>query len=170
MSLFSRWGFSRDGWRRGARGEYWVLAQAALFVAFVLLPVWPGVASVANESLAWAARGTGGLLAVLGAALAYGAVKSLGSSLTPLPHPRDDATLVESGVYRLARHPIYGGVVLIAIGVATALVSWTHALGALALIAFFTAKAQREEQWLRARFPGYAAYASRTRRFIPFVF
>jgi protein-S-isoprenylcysteine O-methyltransferase Ste14 len=140
-----------------------------MFVGFVLLPVRPGVAALASDALIGATRVAGGLLVLLGVALAFFAVKSLGSSLTPLPHPRDDATLVETGAYRFARHPIYGGVVLIAAGVAVALLSWPHGLGALALLAFFTGKAHREEVWLRARFPSYAQYAARTRRFIPFL-
>jgi protein-S-isoprenylcysteine O-methyltransferase Ste14 len=31
-------------------------------------------------------------------------------------------------------------------------------------------KARREEEWLRERFPDYAAYAARTKRFIPGIY
>jgi protein-S-isoprenylcysteine O-methyltransferase Ste14 len=35
------------------------------------------------------------------------------------------------------------------------------------LAAFFRLKSEREERWLETRYPDYAAYRARTRRFIP---
>ena len=43
-------------------------------------------------------------------------IRHLGDALTPLPHPRADAELVESGIYRLVRHPIYGGLIVASVG------------------------------------------------------
>jgi protein-S-isoprenylcysteine O-methyltransferase Ste14 len=34
---------------------------------------------------------------------------------------------------------------------------------------FFRLKSMREEVWLEERFPGYATYRRRTRRFIPWI-
>jgi protein-S-isoprenylcysteine O-methyltransferase Ste14 len=171
MSIWNRWGFSRAGWRSGARGEYWVLAQAVLFVAFALLPVWPGPQALEAKQIGLlAVRITGVLIAAIGAALAFGAVRALGHSLTPLPHPNDGAELVQSGVYRFVRHPIYGGVLLLGAGIACVLVSLAHGAATLVLLAFFAAKAKREEAWLAQRFAEYPRYAARTKRFIPFIF
>jgi protein-S-isoprenylcysteine O-methyltransferase Ste14 len=171
MSPWERWGFSRAGWRSGARGEFWVLAQAALFVGFALVPAWPGArALVSAPTELLALRTLGGLLVLVGAALAFAAVRSLGRSLTPLPHPTDSAELVQSGVYRFARHPIYGGVLLVAAGIACVLVSLAHGGATFVLLAFFAAKARREEAWLTQRFAEYPRYAERTKRFIPFIF
>jgi protein-S-isoprenylcysteine O-methyltransferase Ste14 len=171
MSIWNRWGFSRSGWRSGARGEYWVLAQATLFVVFALLPVWPGPQVLeAQQAGLLVMRVIGVFIAAIGAALAFGAVRVLGRSLTPLPHPTDSAELVQSGVYRFARHPIYGGVLLLAAGIACALVSLVHGVATLVLLAFFAAKAKREEAWLAQRFAEYPRYAARTKRFIPFIF
>ena len=39
-----------------------------------------------------------------------------GENLTPFPEPLPGARLVESGAYRLVRHPIYGGLILGALG------------------------------------------------------
>jgi hypothetical protein len=36
MKLLSDWGFTPEGWRSGARGEYLVLLQGALLIGFVL--------------------------------------------------------------------------------------------------------------------------------------
>ena len=43
-------------------------------------------------------------------------VWDLRASLTPFPRPVAGAPLVETGAYRLIRHPIYSGLVLAAVG------------------------------------------------------
>ncbi len=40
----------------------------------------------------------------------------------------------------------------------------------LALFGFFDLKSRREEAWLAERFPGYADYRARTKRFIPWAY
>ena len=57
-----------------------------------------------------------------------------------------------------------------AIGWALVWQSWPALLVAAALIPFFAAKARREERWLREKFPEYAAYEQRVRRFIPGIY
>ena len=104
-----------------------------------------------------------------GAILVVKGLVDLGGSLTPLPHPRDDAELVETGVYGLARHPIYGGLMLGAVGWSLVQASLAGIVASAMLLAFFTLKSSREEAWLVERFPGYASYRTRTRRFIPWV-
>jgi Phospholipid methyltransferase len=90
-------------------------------------------------------------------------VLSLGSSFTPLPRPRARTHLRQSGIFRFVRHPVYGGVILIALG-------WSLAEAPLGLLAtallalLFDLKARREEAWLSERFPEYAAYRARTPR------
>ena len=163
MNMFRRWGFSARGWRDGQRGEYWLLAQIVLLVVFVGLPAWPGAGPTA-------ARAVGLLLIAAGVLLASTAIRRMGRSLTPLPHPPDDSRLVTGGVYAYVRHPIYGSVILMTLGTAIALWSLTHLAGTLVLLLFFDAKARREETWLRQRFPDYAAYASRVKKLLPGIY
>jgi len=148
----------------GPRGEGWVAIQLVLFAAIVgcgfVDVYWPH----SLESF----------LAVLGLAigvvglivLAFGAV-SLGQSFTPLPRPHPRAELREHGAFRIVRHPIYGGIVLVALGWSVA--DAPLALVPTALLAFaFDLKARREEAWLVQRYPEYAAYLERTpHRFVP---
>lgn len=47
---------------------------------------------------------------------------------------------------------------------------WPALLVAAMLIPFFHAKARREERWLREKFPEYAEYERRVRRFIPWIY
>jgi len=78
-------------------------------IAGVAGPVADGALRTALAAVGLAAMAAGGLLALRG-------VIDLRESLTALPHPRDGATLVEHGVYRLVRHPIYGGIIIGSLG------------------------------------------------------
>jgi protein-S-isoprenylcysteine O-methyltransferase Ste14 len=86
------------------------------------------------------------------------------------PEIRRGARLVLSGPYRWIRHPMYSAVLLGAAAfVAVDSRAWRLAAW-LALLAVLVVKALREEGYLRAAFPEYAEYCTRTRRFVPFVF
>ncbi len=148
----------------GPRGEGWVVIQ---FVLLALVagagftgPAWEGAALAVTRIVGVVILAVGGLLAFRG-------VVDLRGALTPLPHPRDGASLVDTGSYGLVRHPIYGGIILGAAGFGLLMAAPLALVGAVVLLAFFRLKAGREELWLEARYPGYAAYRARTRRFIP---
>ena len=150
----------------GRRGEGWVVLQVVLLVAIVAAgqagPSWDGAARIASSLAGLTLISAGGVLVVRGST-------DLRDSLTPLPHPRDGARLVETGIYARARHPIYGGVILGAVGWGL-LTASIPALGLAALtVGFFLLKSTREEAWLIERFPDYPAYRRRTRRFIPWI-
>ncbi len=151
----------------GPRGEGWVVLQVVLLAlvtaAGLAGPAWDGAAR-AVTSIA------GGALLVAGLALAVRGVVDLRDALTPLPRPRDGASLVDTGAYRLVRHPVYGGLVIGAAGYGLLTASPPAIAGAAVLLGFFRLKSEREETWLVARYPGYATYRARTRRLIPFVF
>ena len=108
------------------------------------------------------------LLIVAGLAVVLVAALTLGRAFTPLPRPRR-GKLRQHGIYGVVRHPVYGGVVLLALG-------WSLAGAPLALVptallaGLFELKSLREEAWLVERYPEYAAYRERTpHRFIPLV-
>ena len=152
----------------GPRGEGWVVLQLVLLplVAFAGIAgggAWSGaLASV--TSLAGLALMLGGLVLVGRGLL------DLGRNLTPVPHPRDDAVLVETGVYRLVRHPLYGGIIATAFGWSLVAASPLTLLLAVVLTVFFELKSRREEAWLRSRYSGYADYSARTKRFFPHIY
>lgn len=111
----------------------------------------------------------GGLIAA-GSLLALAGVFDLGRNLTPLPRPKDNATLVQTGAYRIVRHPIYSGLIMMVWGWALWAQDWFLMGYAVALFIFFDFKSRREELWLREKFPEYAAYQTRVRKLIPFVY
>ena len=109
------------------------------------------------------------LIAVGLLVVAWGAA-ALGPNLTPFPRPRAEATLVEAGPYRYVRHPIYGGLIVAALGWSIATVSPLALVPTVLLALLFDAKSRREEAWLTERLRGYAAYRARTRKFVPGVY
>lgn len=151
----------------GPRGEGWVAVQVPLFVlvglAGLLGPAWDGPARLATSA-------GGAALLVAGATLAARGVLDLRSALTPLPRPRDDAELVDRGVYGLVRHPIYGGIVLAAAGYGLLAAAPAALVGAAALLLFFDLKSRVEEAWLAAQYAGYDAYRARTRKLLPYLY
>jgi protein-S-isoprenylcysteine O-methyltransferase Ste14 len=151
----------------GPRGEGWFLVQVvilgAIALAGLLGPAWSGLprglAAIAGAVLI----GAGGLLAVRG-------VLDLGSNLTPFPRPPRGARLVDTGAFRLVRHPIYGGLILGAFGWGLVTASPVAMIGAVVLAGFFDLKSRREEAWLTDQLDGYAAYRARTRRLLPWLY
>lgn len=151
----------------GNRGEHLVAIQTLLIAAFVLMPPWPGVQD-GWPSLATILRWL--LLAIcwMSAGLfGIGGLKAIRRYLTPLPYPVEGNRLVETGVYRLVRHPLYSAIMLAFAGWTIFSVSLTHLLLTLLAILFFRHKASKEEAWLTRRHPNYPDYAARTGRFIP---
>lgn len=134
-----------------------LLAQgAAPFEVFPILErAWP-------LRLAGAALYTLGLGTAVWARLALGANWSDIESATVLPGQR----LVREGPYRLVRHPIYLGDLLLVAGYELALNSWL-ALGVFPLAAFVWRKARREEELLERGLDGYRDYERRSGAFLP---
>lgn len=150
----------------GRRGEGWIVLQfvalAGIGIAGVAGPPWPERAQLGLRLLAVA-------LAVAGVALGVLAVRALGSSLTPFPHPVEGAELRRDGVYARARHPIYGALLLVGAGWCACTSAWAT-VPWLCLLTVLLAKSAREEAWLTERDEGYASYrAAVRRRFVPFV-
>lgn len=132
------------------------MLMALVVVAAIFGPHWPIglVLAIVGVALTIA----GGLEMLWGAG-------TLGRSLTPFPSPR--GTHLERGPYRFVRHPIYGGGIVLAVGIALASSPLTLA-PALALVPFFLVKAHYEERLLAQADPGYAEYLARVRsRFFP---
>src|SRR4051812_40872919 len=153
-----------DLWTRGGG---WVLAQfpltaLALFAAR-LGPTLPQVVAVP-------ARWLGAGLFLSGGALFLAGALAMGSKLTPFPKPDQETQLFQTGPFRLARHPIYGGGVIAVAGWALFNGAWLGLLAAAGLAVFFDAKARLEGRWPSAQFPQYRAYRRRVRKLIPFIY
>ena len=77
-------------------------------------------------------------------------------------------TVVQHGLYRFVRHPIYVGDLLLLAGLELALNSWL-VLGVVVLAPIVLSRAVREEELLKQSLAGYREYCQTSKRFIPFV-
>jgi protein-S-isoprenylcysteine O-methyltransferase Ste14 len=119
---------------------------------------------------AWLGAAAGVALAVAAVALIGRGFRDLGRNLTATPRPREGSELVDTGIYARVRHPIYGGLVIGALGWSLMQASLLALPFVVALAIVLDLKSRREEAWLRERFAGYEAYTARTRRMIPWLY
>ncbi len=97
-------------------------------------------------------------------------IRWLGANLSALPYPKAESALIETGPYRIVRHPMYSGAILIAFGWAFVIHNWLAIGIALVVFVFFDFKSRREEAWLKEKFPGYVAYQLRVRKLVPLIY
>lgn len=76
--------------------------------------------------------------------------------------------LVQNGIYKYIRHPIYTGDFLLILGLELALNSWLVLIAIpLAFVIYWQAK--EEEKLLAKEIAGYSEYQSRSKMFIPYI-
>ncbi|MBD1936686.1 isoprenylcysteine carboxylmethyltransferase family protein [Microcoleus sp. FACHB-68] len=171
MKLLRDWGFTRQGWRSGERGEYLVLIQGLLLIALVMLPVYrPAGLNINSPALLYGIWGIAAILGVGAFVLIIKGLLDLGGNLTPLPYPKENGQLVQTGIYSLVRHPLYSGLILAALSWAIWQQSLFHLAGGVILFAFLNAKASREEAWLSQKYPDYPNYQNRVKKLIPWLY
>jgi protein-S-isoprenylcysteine O-methyltransferase Ste14 len=154
----------------GPRGEGWVAAQFVLFAIIAIAGLRDLVGHGSVTPWGPAVSVVGMVAIVIGGGVAARGIWGLRAGLSPFPRPIAGTPLVESGAYRLIRHPIYSGLVLGAIGwgLVTGSILAIGTAGLLFLL--FAGKSRREEAWLVAIHPEYGAYRRRTKRLIPWIY
>jgi protein-S-isoprenylcysteine O-methyltransferase Ste14 len=150
------------------RGAWYVVIQAILIGLILFGP--QGSLLVSAEPLKTILQSCGIAIGLLACLIMAIAVINLGKNLTPLPCPKDNAVLVQTGLYRFVRHPIYFGVLLAALAwllIFPGTYIFAYAIG---LFFLFDIKARREEVWLIERFPAYRDYQARVKKLIPNIY
>jgi protein-S-isoprenylcysteine O-methyltransferase Ste14 len=133
--------------------------QTVLLALYAAVLIWnPGEPLVALRSAALAgdALGVAGLVVI---ALGF---LALGRNIQVSPHTKEGAHLVQSGVYRVLRHPIYSGIALCVVGLWLREPTLVAAIAGIVVIAFLGVKRRVEERFLLAAYPEYAEYRKRT--------
>jgi protein-S-isoprenylcysteine O-methyltransferase Ste14 len=154
----------------GPHGEGWVVGQIILIGLVVLLGS-SGMRNISPHSVSsWVGFLVGLAGIAVGAWLLIRGVADLGGSLSPLPRPRPDGRLIETGIYARLRHPIYAGMIFASFGWSALTGSIGALVAALVLAVFLDAKARREEMWLLERYDAYADYRRRSKRFLPGIY
>jgi len=115
-------------------------------------------------------RLAGAVAFAMGVVLYRRGTTALGATLSPLVSSLPQGRLVTDGPYRLVRHPIYLGQLLIAVGAPLTLgCRYALAMSCAAAVVLFV-RAHLEEDALVRAYPEYREYAARTWRLVPFVF
>ena len=78
--------------------------------------------------------------------------------------------MVSSGIYGSLRHPIYAGWCLGSLGFALVFGSALGVAVAVGLVIFYDLRTRDEDKHLMLRYPDYAQYMVRVRRFVPGIY
>ena len=150
------------------RGAWYVVVQGVLIGLILFGPEGPSL--ISSASFASILQSCGIAIGLLACLIMVIAAINLGKNLTPLPCPKDNAVLIQAGLYQYVRHPIYFGVLLAAL-------AWVLVFPGLYVLAYsiclfllFDIKARREEVWLTERFSSYKDYQARVKKLIPSVY
>jgi len=134
-------------------------AQTVLLAAFAAILVWnPGAPLFASQ----AASRTGSAIAIAGLVVIALGFAALRGNIQVAPHTKPGARLVQSGVYRVLRHPIYTGIALCVVGLWLREPTLAAAAAGIVVLVFLGVKRRVEERFLLAAYPAYAQYRERT--------
>jgi protein-S-isoprenylcysteine O-methyltransferase Ste14 len=113
---------------------------------------------------------TGLVLCAVGALLAIWSRFLLGQNWSGTVQLKQDHELIDAGPYRLVRHPIYSGFLLLFLGNAVMVGDWRGLLAVAIVFVSFWRKLKLEEQWLTQHFgEAYRAYQRRTKALVPAI-
>lgn len=114
----------------------------------------------------------GMILVVAGLAIRMLSIFTLRQFFTYSVARVENHSLVETGLYRVIRHPGYLGQLMILLGVSTALSNWISILGMMlpVTIGFFYRMNVEERFMLEQLGEPYSNYRERTKRLIPMIY
>ena len=143
------------------------LGMMILPLLYILTPLF----SFADYTLPFFAQITGIVLIVPILWLFHRSHKDLGLNWSVTLEIREGHNVVDTGVYKYIRHPMYSAIWLW--GIAQALLLQNYIAGFSGLICFgmlYLLRVQKEEEMMLKEFgEEYRAYQKRTKRIIPFV-
>jgi protein-S-isoprenylcysteine O-methyltransferase Ste14 len=107
------------------------------------------------------------MVTIFGIAFALYSISTLGGSFSIIPQARE---LVQTGPYKIVRHPVYLGELIAIFGFVMARFSPPAAAVYCLFAAAQIYRALQEEKVLAGTFPRYEAHFLKTARFIPGIF
>ena|SRR6202035_3376851 len=159
--------YREAGWRR-FMSSFGILLGAALLNWRRLSFGWLGLSLLPSGF----ATGLGGtLVCAAGLLLALWARRVLGANWSGVVALKENHELILRGPYRLVRHPIYSGVLLMVLGTAIVIGELRGVVALVVFLGCFALRIHDEEAILTRQFPQeYPRYQQRTRRLIPWLF
>lgn len=137
---------------------------ALLVIQPILLP---GLGLYTDALWGLVAQGVGVLSVVGGLALHWWARSHLRHFYVEDVQFQDGQYLIDTGPYRLVRHPVFTSFFMIALGLVLVNPAVTTLVMLLYAFIDFSIAARKEEQLLARELPEYAGYMKRTGRFLP---
>jgi protein-S-isoprenylcysteine O-methyltransferase Ste14 len=107
------------------------------------------------------------LVTIFGMVISLYALNALGRSFSIVPQAR---TLVQTGPYKLVRHPLYAGEFISLMGIVLARFSISTMTIFCLIVVLQIYRAFQEERLLASAFPEYESYSLRKARFLPGIF
>ena len=158
--------------RSAIRADILFLVPAfLLYVAGMFVMVWDLGRRADGGGLHQALSPVGLVLVALGLVPAVLGALTLRTNYSSTLVIREGHELVDRGVYRVVRHPIYLGTLLVMIGLPLGVSSWIGLPPMLLLIPLFLYRMRIEERLLVEEFGDeYRSYMARTKRLVPLVY
>ena len=100
----------------------------------------------------------GSLIIIIAFIIMLVSIKDLGKNLSPFPRPLKNSNLVNTGIYRFTRHPMYYSLISISFGVFTTKLSTYYLFLSISLGLIIKFKIALEEQYLNNKFKNYLLY------------
>ncbi|MEO7835252.1 MAG: isoprenylcysteine carboxylmethyltransferase family protein [Ginsengibacter sp.] len=110
---------------------------------------------------------TGIFFSVAGIIISFASVVALNKNLSAFPTPKQSAQLIQSGIYKYIRHPIYSGILFFTFGFSMYSENTLRLIIFLMLLILFRFKAAYEEKLLQDKFPNYNDYKKTVGMFLP---
>ena len=155
---------TRDG---GSLLVIWGLIGASYWAAFSLWSAGRPPGPLLGTWALW----VGAAVALAGIALRVWSVATLGRYFTYVVKVTGDQPVIETGPYRLLRHPSYAGALLTAVGIGLSL-RYALApliLGVVQLVAYSIRMGVEERALAEGIGEPYRAYMTRTKRIVPYL-
>jgi protein-S-isoprenylcysteine O-methyltransferase Ste14 len=145
-----------------------IVTGGGVIVACALAAIWTGAAIPWLRPQVTIA---GIVVILLGAALRWWAIYTLGRYFTADVAVRSTQSVVQSGPYRFVRHPSYTAILIMLLGVGMALANWVCLVVMLAggLIGLLYRVGVEERALVEALGQPYRDYMRHTKRFIAFI-
>ena len=108
------------------------------------------------------------IIFIIGTTIGLWAYYNMGSkNFSPFPEPKKGAKLAQKGIYKYIRHPMYSGIMLVALSLFLSNLQFLS-FTILALLCYvLDMKATTEEDFLIKLHQEYKEYVSKTKKFIP---
>ncbi|MBL0308185.1 MAG: isoprenylcysteine carboxylmethyltransferase family protein [Bacteroidetes bacterium] len=147
--------------KRNPKDIVFVSIQLVLFVIYLFR-----ISPIDFVIIGWI-KSIGLMLAVGGCIVLIAALITLNKNLSPFPTPKQTAELIQTGLYKYIRHPIYTGILFMALGYGLYSENTLRLIIFVLLIILFKLKATYEEHQLQIKFSDYAEYKKTSGMFLP---